>query len=132
MAAMAKDQAQTDDDDAVPVAKSAGAGAADAPGVAAAPLPDVLILDDVEVPPDDPDVFVVSAEDLAPDANNEVVVAALEGMAITILSDDEIAHSGVASDHVTATGIDVAGLEYVSFSSGLTVYYQPDAVKVRR
>ena len=102
------------------------------PSAAAAVVPDDLILDDVALPPDDADVFVLSSEDLAPDTNNEVVVSALDGVSITILAEEDIARSGIAGDHVTATGIDVAGLEYVSFSSGLTVYYQPDAVKVRR
>lgn len=125
---MAKQQSQSHDD--------AGADATAKQVIEvlspSAEVTDDLILDDVALPPDDADVFVLSSEDLAPDTNNEVVVSALDGVSITILAGEDIAHSGIAGDHVTATGIDVAGLEYVSFSSGLTVYYQPDAVKVRR
>lgn len=91
-----------------------------------------LILGDVGAAGGDIDVFVVSADDLSPDTNNEVVVASLDGIAITIVATEDVADSGVSNDHVTATGIDVAGLEYVSFSSGLKVFYEPDAVRVRR
>jgi hypothetical protein len=93
---------------------------------------DDLILRDGEIPADGIDVFVVTTDDLSPDANNEVVVASLDGVPITILATEDIADSGIAGVHVTATGIDVDGLEYVSFSSGLKVFYEPDAVRVRR
>jgi hypothetical protein len=124
---------QTDSrDEAVGIAGDALVVDVLAPSVADIGPPDALIIGDVALPPDDADVFVLSSEDLAPDTNNEVVVSALDGMSITLMADEDIARSGVAGDHVTAAGIDVAGLEYVSFTSGLTVYYQPDAVKVRR
>ena len=128
---MAKQQSQSHDDTGVKAADDQVIEVL-SPSATAAEVPDALILDDVALPPDDADVFVLSSEDLAPDTNNEVVVSALDGVSLTILAEEDIAHSGIAGDHVTATGIDVAGLEYVSFSSGLTVYYQPDAVKVRR
>jgi hypothetical protein len=78
------------------------------------------------------DVMVLSSDDLSPDANNEVVVSGVEGLSITILADEDVSEQGVSAEHTTLTGIDVEGLEFVSFSSGLKVYYDRASVKVKK
>jgi hypothetical protein len=99
---------------------------------APAEVPTALIIEDSGADGDDLDVIVLSADDLLPDANNEVVVSGVEGLSVTILAEESVADEGVSAEHTTVTGIDVAGLEYVSFSSGLKVYYDRDSVKVKK
>ena len=66
----------------------------------------------------------LALSDLISDGNNEVVLVSdpsFETLKLTI--DSEVLSSGVASDHVTAGGQDVTGYHYLSFESGLTLYY---------
>lgn len=91
-----------------------------------------VIIEDGDFAPDDLDIIVLSSDDLSPDANNEVVVSAMEGLSITIVADDAVAEQGVSAEHTTITGIDVEGLEYISFSSGLKIYYDRDSVRVKK
>jgi hypothetical protein len=91
-----------------------------------------LIVDDAAIGGDDLDVIVLSVDDLSPDANNEVVVSGVEGLSITILAEQAVADEGISAAHTTVTGIDVVGLEYVSFSSGLKVFYDRDSVQVKK
>lgn len=83
------------------------------------------------------DLVVLSLDDLLPDPQGEIVILddAADGVAIAT-GGRPIAQQGVAEPHVTATGIDVAGLAYCTFSDGLTLYYpstfrvivEPDSV----
>ena len=65
----------------------------------------------------------VAIEDLLPDALGEVVLSAGEGMTIALSARQEMVETGVADHHVTASGCDVSGFGYYSFSGGLTVYF---------
>lgn len=95
-------------------------------------LPVDVVIADADEAFDDLDVMVLSSDDLSPDANNEVVVSGVEGLSITIMAEDNVSEQGVSAEHTTVTGIDVEGLEFVSFSSGLKVYYDSDSVKVKK
>ncbi len=76
------------------------------------------------------DLVVLSLDDLLPDPQGEIVILddAADGVAIAT-GGRPIAEQGIAEPHVTATGIDVAGLAYCTFADGLTLYY-PSAFKV--
>lgn len=66
---------------------------------------------------------VLTFDDLLPDANGEVVIFAGDGFAVQVVGEDNVASHGVADQHVTASGVDVTGLSYYTFESGLTIYY---------
>ena len=88
------------------------------PGVVAAePVPPAAfaLFDEPTVP--------VAIEDLLPDALGEVVLSAAEGMTIALSARQPMVETGVADSHVTASGLDVSGFGYYSFSGGLTVYF---------
>lgn len=106
--------------------------AATPPDVASDGEPVDVVIAEPSAVADDLDVMVLSSDDLSPDANNEVVVSGVEGLSITILAEDNVSEQGVSAEHTTVTGIDVEGLEFVSFSSGLKVYYDRDSVKVKK
>lgn len=72
-----------------------------------------------------PEPLVLTLADLLPDAQGEVVMFG-DGVPITLMSAEPIAASGLAEPHVTAAGIDVTGLAYLSFPTGVTVYYPSD------
>ncbi len=77
----------------------------------------------------DPDeTMVLTLEDLFPDANGEVVISTDGDLPINLIASDAVDHSGVAADHVTAAGIDVSGLHFHTFESGLTIYFEQDAL----
>ena len=62
--------------------------------------------------------------DLISDDNNEVVLVSDPSFdTLTLRVDSEVLSSGVADGHVTAGGQDVTGYHYLSFESGLTLYY---------
>jgi len=67
-------------------------------------------------------VVVLALADLLPDAAGEVVLFADESVPVNLLSREAIVQAGVAESHVTATGVDVTGLHFYSFESGVTVY----------
>lgn len=70
--------------------------------------------------------LTLALEDLMPDAGDEVVLSAPDGSPVVLTADDTVVASGTAEGHVTAAGIDVSGLAYVEFSSGLKLYYEGD------
>jgi len=72
--------------------------------------------------PVDDDSVVLALADLLPDAAGEVVLFADESVPVNLLSREAIVRAGVADSHVTATGVDVTGLHFYSFESGVTVY----------
>jgi hypothetical protein len=68
----------------------------------------------------------LSTGDLIEDANGEVVLfndSALR--TLTLDSDAAAVRHGLAEEHVTATGEDVTGYQFITFDNGLTIYYQP-------
>jgi hypothetical protein len=53
------------------------------------------------------------------------------GDGVKLIAQDQVIGHGVSAEHVTETGIDVSGLRYLSFQSGITVYYSgSDAMAV--
>lgn len=63
-------------------------------------------------------------EDLLADDGGEMVLEA--GGRVALTSHSEILTSGSAEPHVTAGGEDVSGHSFVSFASGVTLYFPTD------
>jgi hypothetical protein len=74
--------------------------------------------------------LILSPEDLLPDGDGEVVVHVEDDMAVSLVTSELLASSGIADHHVTASGVDVDGLYYYSFANGLTLYSDTDIVIV--
>ena len=64
--------------------------------------------------------------DLLPDESGEVVLFAGEDLPVNILTSEPVTETGIAEAHVTASGLDVTGLHFYSFESGITVYSPSD------
>lgn len=72
------------------------------------------------------DALVILLEDLLPDAKGEIVLVAEANVALNIITDEIVSESGVAEEHVTATGVEVNGLYFYSFDNGITLYSDQD------
>lgn len=71
--------------------------------------------------------ITLAFDDLLPDANGEIVVMGDGfGTQLSILTDQRICAEGVADSHVTADGLDVAGLAYFAFEGGTKLYYSAE------
>ncbi len=68
----------------------------------------------------------LTLEELLPDDAGEVVLIADEDVPIDLLSRESMTEAGIAPEHVTLGGMEVTGLHYYSFESGLTVYSPVD------
>ena len=68
--------------------------------------------------------------DLLPDASGEVVLFADDELPVNILTHEHLTQAGIAESHVTAAGVDVSGLHFYSFESGITVYSPTDILIV--
>ncbi len=68
----------------------------------------------------------LSLEELLPDDAGEVVLIAAEDVPIDLLSHETMTGAGIAPEHITMGGMEVTGLHYYSFESGLTVYSPVD------
>ncbi len=92
---------------------------------------EVLILDTgaLETPVAGETVLLELA-DLLPDASGEVVLFADDTLPLNIVTDLPVTDAGIAEAHVTAAGVDVTGLHFYSFESGLTVYSPTDVLIV--
>jgi len=64
-------------------------------------------------------------EDLLANDHGEVILDAAGPVAIQ--SDGHVVDAGHRPDHVTAEGEDVSGYAYLTFDTGLTIYYPGDA-----
>ena len=73
---------------------------------------------------------LIELEDLLPDASGEVVLFADDDLPVNIVTDLPVTDAGIAETHVTAAGLDVSGLHFYSFESGLTVYSPTDVMIV--
>jgi hypothetical protein len=63
--------------------------------------------------------------DLVSDANGEVVIFNDSGFrTLALHTDSTVAAEGRVGAHITASGEDVTGFNYVTFESGVTVYFQ--------
>jgi len=88
---------------------------------------DLLVADsDFAFPPSETDGVLLQLDDLLPDASGEVVLFAESASSVNLIADVPLADSGIADPHVTATGLDVTGLHFYSFESGITVYSPSD------
>ena len=89
-------------------------------------LPLVIVEPGGTSPADDPESVVLQLGDLLPDSSGEVVLFMGEDLAVNLLTRETITGFGIADPHVTASGVDVTGLHFYSFESGLTVYSATD------
>jgi hypothetical protein len=76
------------------------------------------------------ETVLIELEDLLPDASGEVVLFADDDLPVNIVTDLPVTDAGIAETHVTAAGVDVTGLHFYSFESGLTVYSPIDVMIV--
>ncbi|HEY9549037.1 MAG TPA: hypothetical protein VIR45_06005 [Kiloniellaceae bacterium] len=85
-------------------------------------LPLLIVEPGASPPSDDQDSVLLQLGDLLPDSSGEVVLFMGEDVSVNLLTRETITGFGIADPHVTATGVDVTGLHFYSFESGLTVY----------
>ncbi len=76
------------------------------------------------------ETVLLELADLLPDASGEVVLFADADLPVSIVTDLPVTEVGIAETHVTAAGVDVTGLHFYSFESGLTVYSPTDVLIV--
>lgn len=77
--------------------------------------------------PTDEGLVALSLADLVPDAEGEIVFFDESGLTeMAIVADGRLLDQGISDSHVTAGGIDVAGMAFYSFDSGVTLYLPPD------
>ncbi len=76
------------------------------------------------------ETILLELADLLPDALGEVVLVAGDELPVNIVTDQPVTEVGIAEAHVTAAGVDVTGLHFYSFESGLTVYSPTDVLIV--
>jgi hypothetical protein len=76
------------------------------------------------------ETVLLELADLLPDASGEVVLFADDTLPLNIVTDLPVTDAGIAEAHVTAAGVDVTGLHFYSFESGLTVYSPTDVLIV--
>ena len=75
--------------------------------------------------PEDDQILTIRLDDLMQDDNGEVVLFNDSGMrALALATDADIVAEGSSGQHVTASGEDVSGFHYLTFDTGLTLYYQ--------
>jgi len=71
--------------------------------------------------------ITLSLADLLPDANGEIVIVSEgDSLHLSILTDLRVCESGIAGEHLTADGVDVAGLCFFEFEGGTKLYYPAD------
>lgn len=66
--------------------------------------------------------------DLLPDEAGEVVLMGGDEVPLSIHAAEAVTAEGIADAHVTASGVDVTGLHFYSFESGITLYSSTDLV----
>jgi hypothetical protein len=87
----------------------------------------VVSADMLSEPPADDGLVALSLADLVPDAEGEVVFFDESGVTeMAVIADGRLLDQGISDSHVTAGGIDVAGMAFYSFDSGMTLYLPPD------
>ena len=103
----------------------------EAPQAAAGGGADILILDSgTTLNQATEETVLLELEDLLPDASGEVVLFAGEELPVNIVTNEPLTDAGIAEAHVTAAGVDVTGLHFYSFESGLTLYSPTDLLIV--
>ena len=68
--------------------------------------------------------LILSLEDIVSDGNGDVVLLDDAGLTrLAIATDAPVVTEGISLSHTVATGEDVSGFAYVTFATGLTLYY---------
>lgn len=71
------------------------------------------------------DLPTLRLDDLIQDDNGEVVLFNDSGLrALAVATEAGVVAEGSSGHHVTAAGDDVSGFHYVTFTTGLTLYYE--------
>ena len=93
-------------------------------------LPLVIVEPGAPSPAEDlsADSVLLELDDLLPDPQGEVVLFTGDDVSVNILTKETITGFGVAEEHITASGVDVTGLNFYSFEGGLTVYSASDVL----
>ena len=70
--------------------------------------------------------MTLSLSELLPDSNGEIVIVnGGDDPRLQIVTDLKLLESGVASDHLTEAGMQVAGFNYWVFEDGTKLFYAP-------
>ncbi|TQV81597.1 hypothetical protein [Denitrobaculum tricleocarpae] len=77
---------------------------------------------------DENDAVVLDLADLLPDDSGDVVLFSGDELPVNISAQEAVMEQGVAEAHVTATGVDVTGLNYYAFENGVTIYSLTDVM----
>ncbi len=75
---------------------------------------------------DENDTVVLDLSDLLPDDSGDVVLFSGDELPVSISAQEAVTEQGVAEAHVTATGVDVTGLNFYAFENGVTIYSLSD------
>jgi hypothetical protein len=68
--------------------------------------------------------LVLRLDDMLADGNDEVVLLTDSGQdQLALATDVQVVATGTAGDHVTADGQDVSGFAFVTFATGMTLFY---------
>lgn len=68
--------------------------------------------------------LILSLKDIVSDGNGDVVLLDDAGLTrLAIATDAPVVTEGISLSHTVATGEDVSGFAYVTFATGLTLYY---------
>ena len=68
----------------------------------------------------------LSLSELLPDSNGEIVIVnGGDDPRLQIVTELKLLESGVASDHLTESGMQVAGFNYWVFEDGTKLFYSP-------
>ena len=67
-------------------------------------------------------------DDLLPDESGAVVLFAGEGNQVYLETLEMVISCGISTSHITASGVDVTGLNVYNFASGLTLYSESEVV----
>lgn len=74
--------------------------------------------------------LLLSLDDIVSDGNGDAVLLDDAGLTrLAIATNASVVTGGVALGHTVATGEDVSGFAYVTFATGLTLYY-PDSMEL--
>jgi hypothetical protein len=72
-------------------------------------------------------LLALRIDDLLPDAGGNIVMCDEAGIKeMTIFSDATIVENGISKTQFTDGGLDVSGMAFYSFDSGVTLYYPSD------
>ncbi|MFD2207739.1 hypothetical protein [Kiloniella antarctica] len=74
------------------------------------------------------ELVALHLDDLLPDESGAVVLFAGEGNQVYLETLEMVISSGISTTHITASGVDVTGLNVYNFASGLTLYSESEVI----